>query len=413
LARLTQRLSAVKVQQLTTRGWYPDGLGLYLQISASGTKSWVYRYTRDGKQRWHGLGPVSPTNSLKAARIAAEKCRQKIREGNDPIDIKRGQNQARKAALSSTRLTFDDCAAKYIESHQLGWKNEKHRNQWQNTLATYASPVIGDVPIDEIELQAVLKIIEPIWNSKTETANRVRQRIELVIDWATAMGFREGANPARWRGHIEKLLPKPSKVSPVQHHKALPYDQMSAMFEQLQELDSVAGYALQMAILNATRSSEVRLAKWDEFLLEEGVWEIPAERMKNNKPHRIPLSPEVIRILRLQDIQTSKFVFPGSTRQAGITEAAVRKLLKSLQPGVTLHGFRSTFRDWCAEKTLFPRELAEKALSHSLPNHTEAAYQRGDMFEKRRQLMDSWAKYCHSSGETNSNIRLLKTHANR
>jgi len=399
MARLTQRLSILQVQSMDRRGWYADGLGLYLQVSAVGTKSWVYRYTRDGKQHWHGLGPVSPLNSLKQARYAADGCRQQLRQGIDPI-IEKKNNQRQQRLAEAASMTFDECALRYIDRHQHGWKNSKHHQQWQNSLATYASPGLGSLSVQEITTQDVLNMIEPIWNSKTETANRVRQRIELIIDWATAMGFRDGENPARWRGHIEKLLPKPSKVRPVRHHEALPYTAIPDFFARLEGIQTIAALLLRFTILTATRSSEARLATWNELDLSHCMWIIPPQRMKNSKPHRIPLSQPVVRVLEDLYIGAPQgFVFSKTQRSDAITEAAVRKLLKSVEPGITLHGFRATFRDWCAEKTEFSRELAEKALSHSLQDATEAAYQRGDMIEKRNELMTKWADFCYSEDQ--------------
>jgi integrase len=395
MARLTQRLNSLQVQQLKDRGWYPDGQGLYLQISATGSKSWVFRFTREGKQRWHGLGAFSAMHSLKDARLAAEHCRQQLRQDIDPIEHKQAIKQERRLAEAS-RVNFESCAHMYIDRHKHGWKNQKHLTQWQNTLQTYAYPVIGGLPIQVIDVQQVLQIVEPIWHTKTETANRVRQRIELVLDWATAMGFREGVNPARWRGHMEKLLPKPSRVKPVEHHSALQYSEVPELFTALSELDTTASRLLQATALTAARSSEMRLAEWSEIDLDQAVWEVPLERMKSRRPHRVPLSTELVELLQGLN-QSSRFVFSNSNGQKPLSEAAVRKLLKSMVPDVTLHGFRSTFRDWCAEQTDFQRELAEKALSHSLSSQVEAAYQRGDMFEKRRTLMTAWSDYCYSN----------------
>jgi integrase len=412
MARLTNRLTALQVQNHSERGWYNDGLGLYLQISATGSKSWVYRYTRNGKQRWHGLGRVSTLNGLKEARKSAERCRTFLRDGHDPIDIKQNRKKERHLA-EMAKKTFNECATSYIDKHKHGWKNQKHLTQWQNTLTTYAYPVIGELSVQEINVQNVLAIIDPIWHTKTETANRVRQRIELVIDWATAMGFREGANPAQWRGHIEKLLPRPSKVKPVVHHSALPYQDMPEFFTQLQSIETMASRVLQLIILTATRSSEMRLARWDEINLDELLWCIPAERMKSRFEHRVPLQDTAIELLQLQWNPNNQFVFQSNKLQP-VTEAAVRKLLKSQAAGVTVHGFRSTFRDWCADATTFQRELAEKALSHSLQSQTEAAYQRGDLLSKRRDLMDAWSNYCLSDTRQGGTIISLRgEHSNQ
>lgn len=394
MPRLTNRLTAKAINHLSRPGWYADGLGLYLQISNSGSKSWVYRYTHNRKQHWHGLGSVSQTNSLKVARVNAEKCRQLRREGVDPITAKREAQRAQ--TLQDARaLTFDTCANRYIDSHKNGWRNRKHEAQWRNTLTTYASPILGNQPVQAIDTEMVLRVIEPIWIDKTETANRVRQRIEVILDWAKALGYREGDNPAAWRGHLDKVMAHPTKIRPVRHHAALPYSQVPALFRQLHQIDSIASLALQFTILTAARSGESRNAAWTEIDLNQAVWEIPPNRMKNHKSHRVPLSPEAVAILNRCEARQSHFVFTGNRDGQAITEAAARKLLKSHAPTITLHGFRSSFRDWCSESS-FPRELAEKALAHAAPSQTEAAYQRSDLFEHRRVLMSEWATFCRS-----------------
>jgi len=396
MARQAKRLSAIKVKKLTTPGWYPDGLGLYLQVSPSGSKSWVYRYYTNGKEKRTGLGSYTII-SLEEARRKADAKRKLVHEGVDPIAHKKAAKT--QAALDEAKgITFRECASSYIESHRAGWSNKKHANQWANTLETYAYPVMGNLSIQDIDVSCVIRTLEPIWNTKTETATRVRQRIEAVIDWAKARDYREGDNPARWKGHLDKLLPNPSKIRKVEHHNALPYIEMSSFFRLLRSKESMAASALSFIILTATRSGEARGARVEEIDFQSKTWTIPAERMKAKREHKVPLSDEAINVLKeVSNQQMNGYIFPGSKGNAPVTEAAIRKLLKAEQPGVTTHGFRSTFRDWCAEKTDSPREVAEAALAHILGDQTESAYLRTDLFDRRRELMGEWSRYCLSS----------------
>lgn len=390
MAKKINKLTALKVKKLTKPGWYPDGQGLYLQVSNTGSKSWVYRYEIDGKERRHGLGATS----LKAARKAAEFCRQLRNDKHDPIEYKR-KLEADQALKKTKTVNFKKCALSYIESHKAGWKNRKHEAQWRNTLETYAYPVIGNLPVQDVDTGYVMQILKPIWYTKTETASRVRQRIENILDWAKVHKYRAGENPALWRGHLDKLLPKRSKVQKVKHHAAMPYADIPEYFRNLRKVNTLAAKALSFTILNASRSSEAREAEWAEIDLEADIWTIPEERMKAEREHRIPLTKESIKILKkVESLKTDNQVFPGLRKGKSISDAALLKQLKQTHPTLTVHGFRSSFRDWCAEMTNFPRELAESALAHSLKDKTEAAYQRGDMFEKRRKLMEAWSTYC-------------------
>lgn len=408
MAKTVKRLTALQVNKITNPGWYPDGNGLYLQVSPSNTKSWVYRYSINGKERRHGLGPY-PDFDLKDARNAAAKCRQLRKEGMDPIEHKK-QEFSKKAYKAAKNKTFEECALSYIEAHKSGWKNRKHESQWRNTLETYAYPVIGNISIQDIDVDLVLKVIEPIWNEKTETASRVRQRIENILDWASARKYRVGENPARWRGHLDKLLPRRSKVQKIQHFKAMPYIDLPEYYEKLKPQETITALALAFTILTATRSSEARNATWDEIDLKTKEWNIPEERMKAEKPHRVPLSKEAIRILKIVNyFSTSKYVFPGLTINKPINDSSIRRLLQQDHPKLTVHGFRSTFRDWCAETTSYPREVAEAALAHSLKDKTEAAYQRGDLFKKRIRLMDAWSSYCLSGKKETRVVLINKT----
>ncbi len=398
MARVINRFTATQALKFTAPGYHHDGRGLYLQVTKSGAKSWLFRYERAGKKHWHGLGPF-PDVSLSQARDRADGCRQLLRSNIDPIDHRRKQ-EAQARAESARGISFKDCARAFIESHRPGWRNEKHAAQWENTLSTYAFPVFGDRPVQDIDVELVLRALQPIWSSKTETATRVRQRIENVLDWAAARGYRHGENPARWRGHLDKLLPKRSRVQKVKHHAALPYGQLPSFYGALRSRDTLSSKALAFVVLTAARSGEVRNATWDEVTLREGVWTVPAERMKAGRPHRVPLVPEAIEILReVEPLQRDdNLIFPGHRQLKPLSDAAMRKLLQEdmRYKDLTVHGFRSTFRDWCAEATGFPRELAEAALAHMIRDRTEAAYQRGDMFERRRELMEAWTRYATS-----------------
>jgi integrase len=314
-----------------------------------------------------------------------------LADGVDPIaqrDVER-QQQRLEAARAQT---FDQCAAAYIAAHRAGWKNVKHAEQWENTLAAYASPAFGALPVADIDTAAVMRALGPIWNTKTETASRVRGRIEKVLDWATVQGFRTGENPARWRGHLDKLLPKRSKVQKVQHHPALPYAEAPAFMAKLRAQEGIAARALEFLILTATRTGEVIGARWDEFDLEAGSWTIPAERMKAGKEHEVPLSARALEIVQgLAKMRPGSYVFPGRRPRDPLSNMALLALLKRMgRSDLTAHGFRSTFSDWAHETTNFPSEVIEMALAHTIRNKVEAAYRRGNLREKRRELMDAW-----------------------
>jgi integrase len=295
-------------------------------------------------------------------------------------------------------MTFREGAETYIAAHKAGWKNPKHAAQWPATLATYVYPVFGDLPVQAIDTGLVMKALEPIWTAKPETATRVRGRIESVIDWATARGYRQGENPARWRGHLENLFPKKSKVRRVEHHPALPYDEIGAFTASLRGQGGIGARALEFLILTAARTGEVIGARWDEFDLAQKVWTVPAERMKAGKEHRVPLSAPALAIVEaMRETRESEFVFPGGKRGKPLSNMAMLKLLKRMgRDDLTAHGFRSSFRDWAAESTGFPSEVVEMALAHMVGDKVEAAYRRGDLFAKRRQLMEAWARYCEA-----------------
>lgn len=377
-----------------------DGGGLYLQISPENTKSWLFRYTHGGKAREMGLGPVAvaddkPGVTLAAARKQLVTLHTLLRDGIDPI----ADRDARRAAAARGK-TFREVADLYLAAHEDGWKNPKHRQQWKNTLATYAFPRFGDWPVAEVDTAAVMAVLEPIWRTKTETATRLRQRIEAVLDYAAPRGWRTGENPARWRGHLEAMLAKPGKIAKVEHHAALPWAEVGAFMTALRQRVGVAARCLEFTILTAARSGEARGARWSEIDLARRVWTIPGERMKAGREHRVPLSPAAVAILEtvaeLRDADApDPLVFPGLRQGKPLSENTLNEVLRRMKRDeLTVHGFRSTFRDWVAESTRFPRELAEKALAHVLADATEAAYQRSDMLARRAQMMDAWAAFC-------------------
>lgn len=388
------KLSAAAVSRQKVPGHYGDGGGLWLQVSTVGTKSWVFRFTRLGKTREMGLGALH-TVSLADAREKAAACRKQLLDGVDPIEARASQRVTDQAATARA-LTFDQCAEQYIEAHRAGWRNEKHAAQWTATLSTYAGPVFGHLPVAAVDTALVMKALTPIWTTKTETAKRVRGRIESVLSWAAVQKLRTGENPARWRGHLDKLLAPPEKVAKVEHHPALPYARIGEFMQMLRAEQGTSARAVEFVILTAARTSEVFNATRDEFDLGAGIWTIPADRMKAGRPHRVPLSSQALALIKaaLAD-EGSNYVFQGAKERRPLSNMAGLALLKRMGFGdITVHGFRSTFRDWAAEQTNFPREVAEASLAHVVKDKTEAAYQRGDLIEKRALLMKAWADYC-------------------
>jgi integrase len=394
MTRVLGRLSAVRVQSVRKRGYYGDGGGLYLRVAPGGAKGWIFRYGGRGRRRDMGLGGY-PSIGLAKARELAGDCRGMIAAGLDPIGT-RNEKRAAAAVEAAKAMTFADCAIAYINAHEAGWRNPKHRQQWKNTLATYVSPVVGKLPVSAVDTGLVLKVLEPIWTRKPETASRVRGRMEAVLDWAKVRGYRTGENPARWRGHLDHLLPAKAKVRKVEHHAALPYARIGAFLAALRKQNGIAARALEFLVLTATRTGETLGATWNEVDLGATLWTIPAGRMKAGKEHRVPLSDATLAVLqRMHDIRHSDYVFPGGRDRRPLSEMSLLMLLRRMGHGdITAHGFRSTFRDWAAERTTFAREVAEMALAHAIPDAVEAAYRRGDLFDKRRKLMDAWAAYC-------------------
>jgi len=392
--RDSNRLTAISVKNKSKPGRYGDGGGLYLLVKPNG-KSWVFRW-RDritGKLRDKGLGSAAGgwAVSLEEARQRAEVCRRQLRDGLDPIEVKR-QSIADAKLERARQLTFGQCCTKYMDAHREGWRNAKHAAQWQSTLDTYAVS-LQPLPVAAIDTALVIKALEPIWATKTETATRVRQRIEAVLDWATAREFRTGENPARWRGHLDKLLPKPAKLKNVTPRAALPYAEAGSFMAQLRIHGGLGARALELQILTACRPGEVAGAQWCEIDMDAATWTIPGVRMKAGREHRVPLSPAAMKLLRTLP-RVGEFVFPGTKKGQPLTTAAMLKALRTVRDGFDAHGFRSTFRDWCADRTAYPGDIAEAALAHAIKDKTEAAYKRTDLFDKRARLMAEWAKFC-------------------
>ena len=396
-------------------GRHADGGGLYLLVKESGARSWLYRGTIAGKVRDIGLGSAGPGGATLAE--ARDMARDKAREaasGGLPVSDRRKRAREAKAALQAERVagaTFRKVAGAYIDLHGDSWRNDKHRAQWTATMEAYAYPHFGDLPIAEIETAHVMAALEPIWKAKPETASRVRGRVERIMDAAKVQGLRSGENPARWRGHLEQLLPKRAKHTRG-HHKALPYGQMPAFMDRLTKLDSVSAYALEFAILTAARSGEVIGATWAEVDLEAALWTVPASRMKAGREHRVPLSPRAVAILQhLKPLNTRDHsdapLFPNG-RGNKLSNMALAMVVRRLDLSVTVHGFRSAFRDWAAERTAYAHEVCEMALAHVIANKAEAAYRRGDLFDKRRRLMADWATYCASGAARGGKVTPIR-----
>jgi integrase len=394
MARAVHRLTAVGINRLKAPGFYSDGGNLNFRIADGGSRSWVFRFAKNGRTRDAGLGPY-PEVSLADARIKAFEWRKLLVAGIDPLD-QRNAARASDLVAASKSLTFDDCLTGYAAAHESGWRSVKHAKQWRASLTAYASPVFGRLPVSAIDTGMLMRVLEPIWAAKPTTASRVRGRIENVLDWAKVRGYRRDENPARWKGHLDHLLPSKSKVQAIEHHAAMPYAEIGGFMAQLRERPNVSARALEFLILTAGRRGEVIGARWSEIDLPGKVWTIPASRMKASREHRVPLTSAAVAVLKqMEAIRQSDFVFPGmGGGRIGIN--AMHELLGAMgwRDAAKAHGFRSTFRDWAAERTSFPRELAELSLAHSVGNEVEQAYRRTDMFEKRRKLMDAWAAYC-------------------
>jgi integrase len=398
-ARKIHTLTATGVAKVRKAGYYSDGGGLYLQVAPTGARTWIFRYSRqtpEGKtvRPEMGLGGLHAL-TLAQARDRAATCRNQVLSGLDPIAARNaGELSAR---LQNARtITFSQAAEQYIATQKAGWKSAKHADQWTNTIDTYCEKVFGRLAVADVSTGLVLRVLEPIWTTKSETASRLRGRIQSVLDWAKSKGYRAGDNPAAWKGHLDTILPAPSKVKAVKHFAALPFADMGTFMEALRARDGIAARALEFGILTAARSGEVRGAKWDEIDIQAKTWTVPAARMKMKREHRVPLSDAAIKVLKSMEASTQgDYVFPGAKEKKSLSDMTLTAVLKRMErKTITVHGFRSTFRDWAAERTNFAREVAEMALAHSIGDAVEAAYRRGDLFEKRRGMMQAWAAYC-------------------
>ena len=393
MARKAEELGPLQVARLKEPGLHAVGgvSGLAMQIAPGGSRSWSYRVMMGGKRREMGLGGY-PDVTLAAAREAAREAYAKIQKGIDPIE----DAKSAKSALQASRaqdVNFEECAKQFIATHEKGWSTKSY-DQWTGSLEAHVYPTIGKLFVRDVGLPNVLAVLNEIWHDKTETASRVRGRIERILDWARARGLRTGENPARWKGHLEMMLAAPEKIQKKTHFRALPYADMQTFMPKLRQQKGTGAKALHFAILTATRSAEIRGATWDEIDLDRAVWVIPKERMKADKEHRVPLPPGAITLLKaLPRSDETELVFPSAANKM-ISDATMNAVLERMGVDAVQHGFRSTFRDWCAEQTNYPREVCEMALAHVIENKVEAAYRRGDLFDKRRSLMDDWAKFC-------------------
>lgn len=396
MPKIARELSALEVKRLVTPGVHSVGgvTGLYLQVRSATARSWILNVVVGDRRRIFGLGSF-PTVLLEAARDKARQYRDAIERGLDPA----AERRKVKAALLAARLksvTFRDAAKSVLAIKRKEFRNGKHADQWEATLTTYADPIIGDLTVSDIETGHVLKILEPIWTTKTETATRLRQRIEKILDWCTARGYRTGENPARWAGHLKELLPQPEKIRSRRHFPALHYNDLPACIARLTRVPGTAARALEFTILTAARSGEVRGATWDEVDIAGQVWTVPAERMKSGRLHRVPLSHAASDLL-MRLPRVGPLVFPSPRNSDKLSDTALLMVLRRMQVDAVPHGFRATFKTWSSEQTHYPRDVIEAALAHTLESKVEAAYQRGDLLDKRRGLLNEWAAFCQSS----------------
>jgi integrase len=421
MAREIERLTALKVEKFKNDesprpGMYADGGGLYLRVTPEGARNWVLRFMLDRRPRWMGLGPLA-LYSLQEARAKALDARRKRHEGIDPIEARRGE-RAREKLDAAKAITFRQCAEAYVNAHRAGWRNDKHAGQWSATLSTYAYPMIGALPVQAVDTGLVLKVLEPIWTAKPETASRLRGRLESILDFAKARENRDGENPARWRGHLDKLLPARSKVREIEHHAALPYAELAAFLVALRGQEGIAARALEFLILTAARTGEVIGARWSEIDLLDKIWTVPAARMKAHREHRVPLSPRALAILddmraaRHVDDARDAFVFPGRKPRTPLSNMAFLMLLRRMGRGsLTAHGFRATFKTWASERTSVQNQIVEASLAHVIGDKVEQAYRRGDLFEKRRRLMAQWATFCATAPTGDAQNKIVSLHA--
>lgn len=385
-----KHLTAIQIKSLKDAGNYGDGNGLRLKVSKAGRKSWLFRYRIHGKEHEMGLGTY-PTRSLKDARGEAVRLRKLVLDGIDPLEEKAKGKQAAREALS-----FEQCTCQFHEMKSAEWTSAVYTRNWIDSMKLHAFPVLGKMPVADVQTEHVLRVLKFLWNTQPVLASKLRERIEAVLNWSMSLGYRERSiNPAVWRGHLEHALPKVSKVHKPKHYSAIAYQDIGKFMEELREIEGLPARALELAILTACRSEEIRGATWAEIDLDLGVWVIPAERMKGGKTHRVPLNNQALELLQALPGKDG-YVFPSSRcgwrKPMAVTE--MWRVLKGLRPDMTVHGFRSSFRQWAAECTNYPREIAEQSLAHATGNTTEQAYQRSDLMEKRRPLMQAWADHC-------------------
>jgi integrase len=396
--RESKRLTAIKVTRLSQPGRYPDGGGLYLQVSKWRTKAWLFRFERDGRERQMGLGSIDAV-SLADARERAKAARLLIIDGHDPIEFRKAERTAKRLEAAKS-MTFQQCAVSYIKVHSASWRNEKHRAQWVSTLKSYAYPIFGKLPVASIDTALVLKVLEPIWSEKTETANRVRGRIETILDWARARGYRTGDNPARWRSHLDQILPRKSRIAPTKHRPALPYTNIPGFMRGLRARQGASARALEFLILTAARTGEVIGARAREIDAKNKMWVIPPSRTKSGREHRVPLCKPALEIVAFSGrLAPDAFLFSGGDGKP-LSNMAMLELLRGMgHADIVVHGFRSSFKDWAAETTAHENIVTEMALAHVVADGAEAAYRRGDLMLKRRALTDDWAQYCSGARE--------------
>ena len=409
MPRLAKELSAIEVSRISEPGLHFVGSvpGLGLQVKGA-SRSWILRVTVGNKRRDIGIGGF-PGVTLAHARERARDLRLKVSRGIDPIQERRDQQASLKAAQGKLK-TFSEAMRGFLDDRSSGWKNPKHKQQWQNTLTAYALPELGNLFVRDVELAHILNVLRPIWQEKTETASRLRGRIESVLDWARVHGYRQGDNPARWKGNLDAILPAPSKIKSVKHHTALPFEKIGDFMAKLREHDGTAAKALEFCILTAARSGEVRGAKWQEISFEKAEWTIPAERMKAGKEHSVPLSPHVIKLLKSLPCGTANEIIFKAPRGGMLSDMSLGAVLKRMEVPVTVHGFRSSLRDWSGEATAFPREVTEHALAHQIKDKAEAAYARGTLMPKRRKLMEAWSIYCAQGHNAQAQVLRIGAH---
>lgn len=405
MPRVAKTLTPLEINRLVEPGFYSVGgvAGLHLQVTKTGARSWILRTMVGSKRRDIGLGSASAVTVGKAREHALEIKRKIKEEGIDPV-LERQAARSALIAAQAKAITFEECAHKVIAKKIAESTNKKHGRQWESTLETYAFPTLGKMAVDDVELAHIVEVLEPHWSEKTETMSRVRQRIEAVLAWASAHGYRQGPNVAAWKNNLDAILPAPAKIAKVEHHRALEFDAIHDFMTDLRQRQGMAARCLEFVVLTAVRSGEARGAVWSEINLEERVWSIPGERMKNGKPHRVPLSGAAVRLLEsLPGGEGGALVFPAP-RGGKLSDAAMSALLKRMGHKVTVHGFRSSFRDWTAERTSTPQHVAEMALAHTIASGVEAAYRRGELLEKRAKLMQQWAEFIDTAPARGENV---------